>query len=93
MLEKEDENYYHFLKPKFLARYAPGDMRKEKNGSRLDPNIAFSLNRLSNINNYESGLTIYSAHHCWDTPSPCGNVSEKITVYNKNGYFFIQQLK
>ena len=57
MLEKEDENYYHFLKPKFLARYAPGDMRKEKNGSRLDPNIAFSLNRLSNINNYESGLS------------------------------------
>ena len=44
-------------------------------------------------NNYESGLTIYSAHHCWDTPTPCGNVSEKITVYNKNGYFFIQQLK
>ena len=42
---------------------------------------------------FESGLTIYSAHHCWDTPSPCGNVSEKITVYNKNGYFFIQQLK
>lgn len=42
---------------------------------------------------FESGLTIYSAHHCWDTPSPCGNVNEKITVFNKNGYFFIQQLK
>ena len=56
-LEKEDENYYHFLKPKFLVRYAPGDMRKEKDGSRLDPNTAFSLNRLNNINNYETGLS------------------------------------
>ena len=32
-------------------------MRKEKNGSRLDPNTAFSLNRLNNINNYETGLS------------------------------------
>ena len=33
-------------------------MRKEKDGSRPDPNTAFSLNRLNNINNYETGLRI-----------------------------------
>ena len=42
---------------------------------------------------FKSGLTIYSAHHCWDTPSPCGTFDEKINVYNKNGYYFIERLK
>ena len=32
-------------------------MRKETEGFRLDPLNAFSLNRLNNINNFETGLT------------------------------------
>ncbi len=43
--------------------------------------------------NFETGLTIYSSHHCWDTPSPCGTFDEKINVFSKNGYYFIERLK
>ena len=32
-------------------------MRKEESGSRLDPIKAFSMNRLDNINNFETGYT------------------------------------
>ena len=32
-------------------------MRLEENGFRLDPIRAFSIDRLDNINNYETGLT------------------------------------
>ena len=40
-----------------LIRYAPGSMRKEDSGSKLDPYKAYSLDRLDNINNFETGLT------------------------------------
>ena len=43
-------------------------------------------------NEFDSGLIIYSAHHCWSTPTPCGHVDEKTRVYKKNGYFFINKL-
>ncbi len=56
-LEKNTGKSKHFLTPKFFARYAPGSMRKEKSGSRLNPTKAFSMDRLDNINNFESGLT------------------------------------
>ena len=42
---------------------------------------------------FDSGLTIYSAHHCWDTPSPCGSFGDNTVSYYKNGYYFIQILK
>ena len=32
-------------------------MRKETDGFRLDPLNAFSLNRLNNVNNFETGLS------------------------------------
>ena len=32
-------------------------MRKEESGSKLDPISAFSIDRLNNINNFETGLT------------------------------------
>ena len=38
---------------------------------------------------FNSGLTVFSAHHCWSTPSPCGNLSEKLDVIKKKGYYFI----
>lgn len=44
-------------------------------------------------NYFKSGLTIYQAHHCWATPTPCGHVNEKMTVIKKNGYFIINKTK
>ncbi len=56
-LEKNIGTSQHFLVPKFFARYAPGSMRKESSGSRLNATKAFSMDRLDNINNFENGLT------------------------------------
>ena len=56
-LEKKNNNLNHFLTPKILIRYAPGSMRKETSGIKLDPLSAFGLNRISNLNNYETGLS------------------------------------
>ena len=43
---------------------------------------------------FETGLNIYSAHHCWATPTPCGNVDQKkLYVNKKNNYYFIIQIK
>ncbi len=55
-LQKKTTNSDHLLKPKMLVRYSPGSMRKETSGYRLDPINAFTLNRLDNINNFETGL-------------------------------------
>ncbi len=56
-LQKNTNNSQHFLTPKFLFKYAPGDMRKETSGSRLDPVKAYSMNRIDNVNNFEKGLS------------------------------------
>ena len=56
-LQRINDFSSHLLTPKMLLRYAPGGMRKEEDGFRLDPIRAFSLNRLDNVNNYETGLT------------------------------------
>ena len=56
-LQKFNSNTKHLLKPKILLRYSPGSMRKENSGSRLNPDNAFSLNRLENKNNYETGFS------------------------------------
>tara|TARA_A100001015_G_scaffold35505_1_gene39213 strand:- start:2116 stop:4506 length:2391 start_codon:yes stop_codon:yes gene_type:complete len=56
-LEKFDNDTRHLLKPKFLMRLSPGSMRKESGNSRLTPSSAFKLNRIDNINNYETGIS------------------------------------
>ena len=56
-LQKETNSSKHFLTPKILLRYAPGSMRKEEDGSKLDPIRAFNMNKLDNINNFETGLS------------------------------------
>ncbi len=57
-LVKNINNSYQTLIPKVFFRYAPGEMRKEDNsGNRLDPKNVFSINRLNNINNFETGLS------------------------------------
>ena len=55
--QKNKNNSKHLLKPKMLIRVAPGSMRKETSGTRLSASNAFNLNRVSNINNYETGLS------------------------------------
>ena len=57
-LEKNKNNSKQKLKPKILLRYSPNhNMRKEEDGSILNPLNAFNMNRLDNINNYETGLS------------------------------------
>ena len=56
-LEKINARSEHIFTPKFLFRYAPGSMRKENSEFRLDPDSAFNINKLSNINNFETGLS------------------------------------
>ena len=41
--------------PKLLLRLSPGSMRKEESGSILNPVSAFSMDRVENINNFETG--------------------------------------
>ena len=54
---KLKDGFNHVFKPKTLIRYAPGSMRQETDGSRLTPVSAFSMNRIANINNFETGLS------------------------------------
>jgi LPS-assembly protein len=56
-LEKSLNNVMHTLTPKFLLRYSPGEMRQETDGDRLNPISAFTLDRLNNINSFETGLS------------------------------------
>jgi len=55
--EKKQGLNRHLFTPKTFIRYAPGSMRKESKGSRLNPITAFDINRLENINNYETGFS------------------------------------
>ncbi len=54
---KKRGNLNHLFTPKTLLKFSPGSMRKETSGSRLDPINAFELNRLNEINNFETGNT------------------------------------
>ncbi len=56
-LEKESGLRKHFFTPKMLLRFAPGNMREEDSGSRLTTNTAFSIDKIENMYNYESGLS------------------------------------
>ena len=40
-----------------LLRYAPGNMRKENNYTKLNNKNIFSLDRLNSYNNFENGLS------------------------------------
>ena len=55
-LQKDINQTNHLLTPKILFRYAPGSMRQETSGSRLEPLTAFSMDRLDNTYNFETGL-------------------------------------
>ena len=55
-VKKVNEKDFLF-KPKLLLRYAPGSMRDEIEGEKLNPEKAFSLDRLNNNKNFETGLS------------------------------------
>ena len=55
--EKKDNNISHLFTPKMMLRLSPGSMRKEEDGTMLSPINAFNLERLDNINNFETGNT------------------------------------
>ena len=47
----------HLLTPKILLRYAPGNMKKENTGGRINNLNIFTLNRTPSTNNFENGLS------------------------------------
>tara|TARA_X000001036_G_scaffold340216_1_gene319456 strand:- start:1077 stop:3476 length:2400 start_codon:yes stop_codon:yes gene_type:complete len=47
----------HLLTPKILLRYAPGNMKKETTGGRINNLNIFTLNRTPSTNNFENGLS------------------------------------
>ena len=56
--QKVEKNTRKLLKPKLLLRYSPNNnMRKDDSDSILNPDQAFSLDRLNNINNFETGFS------------------------------------
>ncbi len=56
-LQKKLSGVNHLLTPKFFARYAPGSMRKDESDTRLDTTNAFKIDRLNDLNNFETGFT------------------------------------
>ena len=56
-LKKVSKNIEHYLKPKLLLRFAPGSMRQQSSGSKLNSISAFNLNRIDDIRNYETGIS------------------------------------
>ena len=74
--------------------------RIEKEFNREDhykfKNFPFYSLKEKNFKKYEfeTGLNVYSTHHCWATPTPCGNIDQKkLYVNKKNNYYFIIQTK
>ena len=57
LYKKTAKQRNHLLTPKALIRYAPGHMRREDNGARLNHLNVFGLDRLNTNNNFESGLS------------------------------------
>ena len=51
------KNFLEFLTPKFLLRYAPGEMRDVDKNVRLNPTNIFSLDRTNELDIVETGLS------------------------------------
>ena len=43
------------------------------------------------VHKYSPGLNIFSTHHCWATPTPCGQINDRVYVKKLNGYYFIHK--
>ena len=58
IFKRSDNQSYQKITPKFLLRYAPGNMsRKEDLGARLNPDNIFTLDRLPYTSQIETGLS------------------------------------
>ena len=57
LIKNVGPNKKNLLTPKILLRYAPGSMRKEEDGTRLDPDLAFSMDRTDESYNLEKGIS------------------------------------
>lgn len=55
--QKITDSLNHIISPKILLKLSPGSMRKETNGNVLTANNAFNLERVGNLNNFETGNT------------------------------------
>ena len=55
--KNQKNNFESLLSPKILFRHSPGNIRKQEDGPMLDPLNAFSLDRLSNSEVLENGLS------------------------------------
>ena len=58
LIKETSKSSKHYLKPKALLRYSPGQMKKEIDGNRLYLSDVFSLNRSSKNENFENGLNL-----------------------------------
>ena len=58
LIKETGNSSKHYLKPKALLRYSPGQMKKEIDGNRLYLSDVFSLNRSSRNENFENGLNL-----------------------------------
>ena len=56
-LFKNNSNFMEFLTPKFMLRYAPGEMRDVDKNVRLNPSNIFSLDRTNELDIIETGLS------------------------------------
>ena len=56
--EKKKNDIIHSLTPKMFLRLSPGSMRKENDGSRLTVENAFNIDRLDEVNNFETGNSV-----------------------------------
>ena len=57
LFKRSNDQSYQKITPKMLIRYAPGSMRKEADGAKLDSINIFNLDRLNNTNQIETGLS------------------------------------
>ena len=57
LFKRSSDQSFQKITPKVLLRYAPGKMKKEDNGAKLNPINVFNLNRLNNTNQMETGLS------------------------------------
>ncbi len=53
--QKNENGNVHLLTPKVLLKLSPGSMRQDDKSSLLTPVSAFNLNRVEDINNFETG--------------------------------------
>ncbi len=57
LFKNYSDSHRHLFSPKFLLRYAPGNMKKEEGGGIIDNSNIFTLNRIDSEDNFESGLS------------------------------------